>query len=148
MPVKKTMKKAVPKPTPKGSGKTPYERNALPSKGGTCQHTDRCFLVRLEGCPGNDTYHWFDEGGAVIFAMRETRNHGWTANVYGPDRKLICTFKPRTYDVAKYTHSLTNYNEDLQLSIANSRDTLAKRKTAATSASKPTKTLTKKRLTK
>jgi hypothetical protein len=47
-----------------------------------------------------------------------------------------------------FTTTTTSDNEDLQLSIANSRDTLAKRKTAATSASKPTKTLTKKRLTK
>lgn len=116
-PLKKPLKKAAArKPTPIPSA---WERGALPSKG-KCKHTGPCFRVDLFQKKEGDlnepyAFHWLDEAGAVMFSMRESRNRGLRARVYGPDRELICSFEPRTYDVKAAHHALLDYNEWQQL---------------------------------
>jgi hypothetical protein len=84
----------------------------FPSRGGKCNHPALgCFKVRLHGVEGNDTFHHFDEGGAVLFAMQQSRNNGYTASVTGPDGKEICVFRARTYDVAKVRREFWERNE-------------------------------------
>ena len=115
---KKTLTKRPPTkaaPTKKATPSSAYERNHLPSRGG-CKHRGPCFRVLLfnskEGdYDGNDTYHFMDEAGAVIFGMRSSRQQQCRARVFGPDKKLIVAFEPRTYDVKAAQHALTDNNE-------------------------------------
>ena len=106
---KKTLRKPAPKNTAERVGNTLTPQ--FPSKGGKCNHHRACFKVVLEVKTGNDTFHHFDEGGAVLFAMQHSRSLGVSATVTGPDGAVICIFRKRTYDVAQYVHRLTEYNE-------------------------------------
>lgn len=108
MPPRKKLTKR-PKTTAERVGNTLTPE--FPSAGGKCSHSRPCFKVVLHGHKPNDTYHHFDEGGAVLFAMQQSRSLKVTASVTGPDGKEVCVFRARTYNVEEYMHRYTDYNE-------------------------------------
>lgn len=59
---------------------------------------------------GKDTYYWPDEAGAVLFAMRHSRDMECRA-IVSADGKAICQFGPREYDVAAMRHAWLDKNE-------------------------------------
>lgn len=133
--MKKTLKKPASKPktTPERVG-NPHTAQ-FPHKGHTCRgHTNRrpCFRVDLFGTPSgeSDTFHFFDEGGAVLFAMQQSRSHGYVAVVNGPDGKEVCQFRARSYDVDAVRHAYWEYNEKMHIG----GDVYTQRNEAATKA--------------
>lgn len=91
--------------------------------------------------------HWPDEGGAIMSAMRHTRDLGVPATIYGPDGQVVAQFRARTYDVKAYSHSLVKYNEDLQAQIATAARTRSKSTaTKAVAKKQPAKKSLKKKV--
>lgn len=79
-----------------------------------CQHkTHLCFQTIINDPEEGErnVYHWMDEAGAVMSAMRVSRERGVSVKVYDPEGHIICFFGPREYDWRGYVHSMTGDNE-------------------------------------
>lgn len=79
-------------------------------------------MVKMNG----QDYHYPDEPGAVMFALRHSRDLATTATVYDPDGRVVTQFGPREYDLRKHGPKYTlQANEDLQVGIARARSSPA-----------------------
>lgn len=74
-----------------------------------CRHADGkgCFKVVYTDAEGtNMAQHWPDEGGAVLAAMRTSREQELDVQVSDPNGKVFATFHPRKYDWRYYAQAL------------------------------------------